>query len=79
MEEKKKITKIVVDRDLCIGAATCIALAPEIFELDDENKAILKEGWQEKGITDEQLLESAQSCPVDAVLLYDEDDNQIYP
>ena len=78
-EQTKKIAKIVVDRDLCIGAATCIALAPDVFELDGENKAVLKEGWREKGVSDEQLLEAAQSCPVDAVLLYDEDDNQIYP
>jgi len=78
-EESKKIAKIVVDRDLCIGAATCIALAPELFELDDENKAVLQDGWREKGMSDEQLMEAAQSCPVDAVLLYDKDDNQLYP
>ena len=35
----KKIAKIYVDRDLCIGAASCVAIAPGVFALDDENKS----------------------------------------
>ena len=34
--------KIEVKRDLCIGVANCIAVAPDAFELDSENKAVLK-------------------------------------
>lgn len=72
----QKIGKIVVDRELCIGAASCIALAAATFELDDENKAVVKNA---KGDTDEDVHAAAASCPTNAIFLYDEDGNQIYP
>ncbi len=33
--------KIEVDRELCIGAATCVALAAKTFGLDEEGKAYI--------------------------------------
>lgn len=73
---KKKIAKIYVDRDLCIGAASCIAIAPGVFKLDEENKAVV---YNAKGADDETILLAAQSCPTRAIILFDEDGNQIYP
>jgi ferredoxin len=83
---------IKVDRDLCIGAASCIAVYPEIFELDLESKAIIlkKDGNHTSEMTsidllscadvlDDQLLLAAQSCPTEAIFLYDEHGNQVYP
>lgn len=90
-EEKKKIKKIVVNRDLCIGAASCVVNAPGVFELDAENKAVIKgknaknSGPAEKieledqGVDDETMMAAAQSCPTKAVFLYDEDGKQVYP
>lgn len=72
----KKIARIEIDRDLCIGAESCVVVAPEVFEMDSENKAILKNA---NGADDQTILMSAQSCPVAAILLYDEDGNQLYP
>lgn len=72
----KKIARIEVDRDLCIGAESCVVVAPEVFEMDDENKAVLKLGYQADYQT---ILMSAQSCPVAAILLFDEEGNQVYP
>lgn len=74
--QKRKIGKIFIDRDLCIGAASCIAIAPDVFELDNENKAVVK---NPTGADDETLLLAAQSCPTKAIILYDEQGNQIYP
>ena len=87
-----KIKKIVVDRGLCIGAAPCVMTAPDVFDLDEENKAVMKIKGREKGVnradrgelkaeavTDEILLAAAQSCPAKAIFLYDEEDKQIYP
>ena len=73
---QKKIAKIIVDRDLCIGAASCIALAPETFELDGEGKAIVKDTAPH---TDAELMAAAESCPTKAISLYDEHGNQLYP
>lgn len=72
----KKIARIEIDRDLCIGAESCVVIAPEVFEMDGENKAILK---NPSGADDQTILMSAQSCPVAAILLYDEEGNQLYP
>lgn len=66
-----------IDRDLCIGAATCIALAPKAWALDDEAKAIILDTSEEE--TNEALLEAAKGCPVMAIFITDENGKQIYP
>ena len=71
-----KISKVEVDRDLCIGAGPCVTVAPGVFQLDDENKAYVVD---QNGADAETILLAAQSCPVQAIIVYDEDGNQIYP
>lgn len=69
--------KIVVDRDLCIGAASCVALAMKTFALDAENKAIVLEG---EGDLPETVKLAAESCPTKAIILTDEETGeQVYP
>lgn len=58
--------KITVDRGLCIGAASCVALAMKTFALDPENKAIILEG---EGDSDEMIRLAAESCPTKAIIL----------
>lgn len=70
------IKRIEVDRDLCIGAASCVVIAEKVFQLDSENKAIIVDP---AGADDDTILEAAKSCPVQAIFLYDENDNQIFP
>ena len=66
-----------IDRDLCIGAATCIAIAPKAWALDDEAKAIILDTADQE--TDESLLEAAKGCPVMAIFITDKDGKQVYP
>ena len=33
--------EIVVDRALCIGSGDCVDTAPDVFQLDDEDKAVV--------------------------------------
>ena len=66
-----------IDRNLCIGAATCVALAPKAWALDDEAKAIILDTSEEE--TNEALLEAAKGCPVMAIFITDENGKQIYP
>lgn len=69
--------KIAVDRNLCIGAASCVALAMKTFALDAENKAIVLEG---EGDTPEAIKLAAESCPTKAIILTDaETGQQEYP
>lgn len=71
-----KIRRIVVDRQGCIGARSCVVVAPGVFQMDDENLAYVTD----PDSTDEDtILMAAQSCPVLAIRLYDEDGKQIFP
>jgi ferredoxin len=64
---------INVDRNLCIGAAPCVAIAGDVFQLDDEGKAIVIGPSTDDANT--QL--AAEACPVRAIFLYSV--IQIYP
>jgi ferredoxin len=77
MPNNTKISKVVVLRDICIGAAPCTTIAPDAFELDDEGKAVLKDSW--KNVEGKTILEAARSCPVNAIEVYDEDGKKIHP
>lgn len=68
--------KIEVDRELCIGDQACCAEAPNTFEMDDENIAIVTDP---AGDSDEEILAAAKICPVDAIILYDENGNKVWP
>ncbi len=86
--------KVKVDREMCIGAASCIAVAPKTFELDAEGKAVIKKkdgtmtsdfvNYQD--IDDEQvnIENAAKSCPVNAIVIVEVDDKgnevrQVWP
>ena len=68
--------KIKVDRNLCIGAGTCSVIAPEVFELDGELKAVVK---NPNGAAEDKIIDAAKSCPVLAIILEDEEGKQIFP
>jgi ferredoxin len=75
----RKIRKLTmkIDRNLCIGAATCVAIAPKAWALDDEAKAIILDSAGDE--TDESLLEAAKGCPVMAIIITDENGKQVFP
>lgn len=75
----KKIGKytVTIDRDLCIGAASCIAVAPKTYTLDNEAKAIFLDSEDED--SPESILDSAKACPTAAIIIHDETGKQIYP
>jgi ferredoxin len=69
--------KIKVVRNDCIGAASCVAVSPAVFQLDSENKAVVQES-----ATDElnNILTAAQSCPTRAIVITDtETGKQVWP
>jgi len=70
------IGKIIIDRDLCIGAASCVAVTGTTFELDNENKVVVT---GPDAVDDETLILAAESCPTKAILLFDTDGKQIFP
>ena len=68
--------RVRVDRDLCIGVGNCAAFAPTVFELDQENKAVV---LNPSSVDDNTLLEAAKSCPENAIIVEDDEGRQLYP
>lgn len=60
--------KIKVVRSICIGAASCVAVSPSTFQLDNQNKAVIQEGSTD---SPENILTAAQSCPTKAIMVID--------
>ncbi len=62
--------KVRIDRARCQAKTQCISAAPEVFALDDERKAMVKDGMTP---VPEPLVKrtrlAARMCPVDAVLV----------
>jgi len=83
--------RIVIDPDLCIGAASCVTVSPDFFQLNSDNKAYtLDRGVSgddhqyERELevdeeTKDQILLAAQSCPTLAISIFDEGGNQLFP
>jgi len=69
--------KFWVDRDLCIGAATCVAIAPQTFLLDSDAKAIILETTDQD--PDEVIIDAARGCPTAAIIVEDDQGNKIFP
>lgn len=68
--------KIIVDRKMCIGAAPCVAVAPGVFQLDEEEgKAYIVDP---DSADEETIVMAAEACPVLAIKLYKEG-KQVYP
>ncbi len=68
--------KVRIDRDLCAGLGNCVVIAPTVFALDDENKAVILDPTS---VDDDTLQEAAESCTVKAIILEDDAGNQVYP
>jgi ferredoxin len=67
---------IEVDRALCFGFGDCVASLPAVFDLDDEDKAIVLDP---DAAPVDDIAEASQNCPVDAIILTDENGAQLYP
>ena len=63
--------RVTVNTDRCQGHARCLALAPDIFDLDDEGYAYVLPGREE--IDDvrarEHALLAVDNCPEQAIAI----------
>lgn len=67
---------VEIDRTLCIGSGNCESLAPGIFEIDEQNLVRFQE--ETPNIDPEHLKDACAVCPVDALRVYN-DDEQVVP
>jgi ferredoxin len=71
----KNRIRVEVDRALCIGSGDCVDTAPEVFELDEEDKARVIDP---DGAPLDLVLEAAGNCPVTAIFVFGEE-GELYP
>lgn len=71
-----EIRRIVIDREACIGAGSCVVVAEQLYQLDEENLAYIVDPESHDQDT---ILLSAQACPVLAVHLYNKEGKKIFP
>lgn len=70
---------VKVDTKLCIGAASCVSVAPQFFQLDEDNVAFLVDPVNGEGKTSitfqaneedaAAIREAVENCPTSAIAL----------
>jgi ferredoxin len=63
-------------RSECCGNAQCVELLPQVFALDSKNKAVVLDPEAARA---EQLIESAEACPCQAIVVEDDAGNTVFP
>jgi ferredoxin len=67
--------EVTVDRSLCIGSGDCVDTAPDVFQLDSEEKAVVIDP---DGAPLDDVLTAAGNCPVSAIFVVGET-GDLYP
>lgn len=57
----------MIDKEKCIGCGSCTAICPDVFEMNNEGKAIVKKVDFNK--YDECIEDAKNSCPTEAISL----------
>ena len=61
--------RIIIDGSICSGFGDCADLAPDVFELESNGKALLRTGTS----ANPAVLEAAAACPTGAISVIEED------
>ena len=64
MESRRKKFKVIFDRDKCVGAGICIAVASKSFDIGEDQLTTL---LQPPGDVLEILLKAEDECPMQAI------------
>jgi ferredoxin len=67
---RRNVVRVKVDHDRCEGNAVCLGIAPDIFDLDDEDYAVVKTDpvpADQEALTEQAIAE----CPRAALVRED--------
>jgi ferredoxin len=74
--KRKDGYQIIIDRETCIGAASCVTIAPGVYQLDEEGKSFVLD--PDEGDL-QTVIDGAKSCPVAAIRILDPKGVQVWP
>ncbi|MGH4052212.1 MAG: ferredoxin [Clostridium sp.] len=60
--------KAHVDKDICIGCGICPGVCPEIFEMEDDGKAVASKDEVAENLVS-SAKEAEEQCPVGAIIV----------
>lgn len=59
--------KLEVNQDICIGCGACQAIAPDVFEINDEGFAQAKVNEIPEEVVND-AIDAKEGCPVSAIV-----------
>jgi len=62
------MSRIEVDRERCVGSGACEALAPDVFEVDDDGVLVVHRSEPAAGELGD-IQDAVQACPTRALSL----------
>jgi ferredoxin len=68
--------RVCIDRTLCVGFGDCVAASPEAFALGTDDVVVF---LSPESVNPSQLIRACESCPVDALTVWDVDGNMLAP
>ena len=69
--------RVVVDKEICIGAGKCVGHAPAAFGFDEDDTSTPLDTIAK--VADALILEAAKLCPVSAITVFDSDGRELFP
>lgn len=65
--------KIVADKHKCVGAGTCVVIAPDVFDQDDADGIVILLNEEPAEDRRAAVLEAIDFCPAQAIFLAKKD------
>jgi ferredoxin len=62
--------RVRIDHELCEANAVCVRLAPQVFELDEDDRLRLKQEQPDEALRS-RLAEAVRRCPKQALSIVD--------
>lgn len=60
------MSKVKVNQDMCIGCGACAAIAPDVFDLNEDRLSVAKvEEIPEESMDD--AVDAKEGCPTEAI------------